>query len=90
MKRITSLVLFGGIVGLIAGYLFFGQVAGEYVSAQALFSFGSGSGFGGVLRQAARQIAGIDEIRRNILLTGAVGAIVAASIGVFAPGRRRR
>ncbi|MFW5694464.1 MAG: hypothetical protein ACOCYB_04805 [Alkalispirochaeta sp.] len=92
MKRIILFALFGGILGIVAGYFIFGSVAGNRVSVEALLSFGGGDNLEGVLRSAAEQITGIDDIRRNILLTGAVAAGVAAITAMLtgAGSRRRR
>lgn len=92
MKRIILFAIFGGILGIVAGYFIFGSVGGRMVSVQALLSFGGGESLEGLLRQAANQITGIDDIRRNILLTGAVGAGVAGITAMLtgAGSRRRR
>ncbi len=95
MKRIVVFAVFGGVIGIVAGYFIFGSVAGSQVSVQALLSFGGGDNLEGVLRRAAEQITGIDDIRRNILLTGAVAAGVAGITAMLTGagsrrGRRRR
>lgn len=82
--------IIGGVAGLVAGYLIFGEIAGQRVSLEALLSFGTGSGIGNALRRAANSAVGITEIRRNILLTGAAAAIAAVVAAVFGPGRSRR
>ncbi|MEX2443337.1 MAG: hypothetical protein WD492_07020 [Alkalispirochaeta sp.] len=95
MKRIIVFAILGGVLGIVAGYFVFGSVAGSQVSVQALLSFGGGDSLEGLVRRAAEQIAGIDEIRRNILLTGAVAAGVAGITAMLTgagsrKGRRRR
>jgi hypothetical protein len=95
MKRIILFAIFGGILGIVAGYFIFGSVAGSRVSIQALLAIGGGDSLEGLVRQAANQIAGIDDIRRNILLTGAVAAGVAGITAMLTGagsrrGRRRR
>ncbi len=71
-RMILSITAFA-VLGLIAGYAFFGKLGGEYVSLKTLFSFG-----GNTLQNAFRSIAGIDELRNKILLCGAIGAVVGA------------
>ena len=69
-KRILSIVVFT-VLGLAAGYIFFGKWGGEYVSLKTLFSFG-----GNALQNAFRSISGLDEMRNKILICGAIGAMV--------------
>ena len=69
-KTVSSVALFG-IAGLIVGYLVFARVAGSYVSLQALLTPAQSG-----LARFGRSVAGIPEIRRNILLSGAAGAVV--------------
>jgi hypothetical protein len=92
MKRILVFAVIGGAIGVVAGYYIFGTVGGTRISIEALLSFGSGGGLGGAIRRAAGDVAGLPEIRRNILLTGAVAAGVAAFTAVLSGGggRRRR
>lgn len=90
MKRIIVFAVFGGVIGIVAGYFIFGSVAGSQVSVQALLSFGGGDNLEGVLRRAAEQITGIDDIRRNILLTGAVAAGVAGLTAMLTGAGSRR
>ncbi|MFW5827073.1 MAG: hypothetical protein ACOCU4_03220 [Alkalispirochaeta sp.] len=90
MKRIILFAILGGLIGLVAGYFIFGSVAGNQVSLRALLSFGGGDHLEGVLRRAAEQITGIDDIRRNILLTGAVAAGVAGITAMLTGAGSRR
>jgi len=90
MKRIIVFAVFGGVIGIVAGYFIFGSVAGSRVSVQALLSFGGGDSLGGLLQRAAEQITGIDDIRRNILLTGAVAAGVAGITAMLTGAGSRR
>jgi hypothetical protein len=90
MKRIVIFAVIGGAIGIVAGYYIFGTVAGARVGIDALLSFGSGGGLGGAIRRAAGEVVGLPEIRRNILLTGAVAAGVAAFTAVLSGGGRRR
>ena len=70
IKRMIYIAAFA-MLGLIAGYLFFGKYAGEYMNLKTLFSFGENR-----IQSAFRAIAGIDEVRNRILLCGAIGAMV--------------
>jgi hypothetical protein len=71
-KIVPSVVLFG-VLGLVAGYLIFGRVAGSYVPLQSLIMPAEGG-----LARFGQALRGIPEIRRNILVTGAAGAVVGA------------
>ena len=71
MNKTVSSVALCAVAGLIVGYLVFGRVAGSYVSLQALLTPAQSG-----LARFGRSIAGIPEIRRNILLSGAAGAVI--------------
>lgn len=92
MKRIVPFAILGAAIGVVAGYFLFSEIAGARVSVQALLGLDTGSGLGGAIRRAAGEVAGLDEIRRNIIITGAVGAGIAAITAVISGvgGRRRR
>ena len=68
MFRIIFFGILIGIVGLAVGYLIFGQVGGEYVEISKLIdppqSF---------LDEVRETLTGIQDIRQNILISGAVG-----------------
>jgi uncharacterized membrane protein YfcA len=86
MKRIVTLLIVCGVVGLVVGYLVFGKIGNEYIAISTLIT-----GSENILQRAARKIAGIEDMRRNILLMGAGGAVVGLVAAIFAPrGRRRR
>ena len=86
MKRIVMLLIVCGVVGLVAGYLIFGKIGNEYIAISTLIT-----GSENILQRAARKIAGIEEMRKNILLMGAGGAGIGLVAALFAPrGRRRR
>jgi len=72
-----------GVAGLVVGYLIFGRVAGEYVSIGELLQ-----GPRNVLEDLAESITGIQYARRNVLISGAVGAAVGLVVGALL-GRRR-
>lgn len=92
MKRVLLFAILGGIIGIVAGYYLFGEIGGVRVTVEQLLTFGSGAGLGGALRRAAQDLVGIDTVRRNILLTGAVTAAVAGITAMLtgAGGRRKR
>ena len=69
-KRIVSIAVFAAL-GLVVGYVFFGKIAGDYVSVNTLLSSG-----GNVFQKAFRSISGIEEMRNKILLCGGIGAMV--------------
>jgi len=79
-KRIISIAIFT-LLGLAAGYTFFGKWGGEYVRLQTIFSFG-----GNAFQTAFRSISGIDEMRTKILICGAIGALV----GLLFPFKLKR
>jgi hypothetical protein len=86
MKRTAVAVILGGIAGLAVGYALFGEIAGVRVSVGELLTFGDSS-FGGTLRRAVQDIAGISRVRQQILVSGAVGAVVGL-VGVVLSGSR--
>lgn len=72
MKKALIFILIFAVIGLVAGYFIFGQNAlGNYVGVDKLFKFS-----GGELGKFGRNLSGIAEIRKNILISGGVGAIV--------------
>ena len=85
MKRLGILIIVTAVVGLVVGYLVFGRIGDNYIAISTLIT-----GSENILQRAARQIAGIEEMRRNILLMGAGGAVIGLLAGIFAPGKRRR
>jgi hypothetical protein len=87
MSKMIGRIVIGGIAGLAIGYFAFGEIAGVRLDIGALIPSGANSGIGGALRNAAGNLAGINEIRRNILLSGAGGAGL-GFLSVFA-GKRR-
>ncbi len=87
MGEMIGRIVIGGIVGLALGYFAFGAIAGGRPEIGALIPSGPDSGIGGALRNAAGNLAGINEIRRNILLSGAGGAVLGMASTVL--GRRR-
>ena len=85
LKRIVIVVIATGVVGAVAGYLIFGKVGNEYIAISTLIT-----GSENILQRAARKIAGIEEMRKNILLMAAAGGAVGLVASLFAPRGRRR
>ncbi len=84
MRNVILLGLVFGVVGLVLGYLIFARapITGELIAIRNLIDPPSGfvMNFFNELRQFA-------EIRRNILFTGAGGAIVGVVLGVVVSRR---
>jgi hypothetical protein len=70
-------------VGLGVGYLIFGQVNGSYVEIQSLIREPKG-----VVDNVTSAALGLGKMRQNILICGAVGAVLGIAVGAFG-GRRR-
>ena len=81
--RIILWAVIIGLVGLGVGYLIFGRVAGQYVSIGELLQAPRN-----ILEDLAESITGMQHARRNILISGAVGAAVGLVVGALV-GRRR-
>ena len=74
MKGIVSTALAVGILGLVVGYLVFARDGGGYMNPIEVFFPG-----GDLLSQIGDTLSGGERIRRNVLLSGAVGAVVGAA-----------
>ena len=85
MKRIGIIVVICGIVGLVAGYLIFGKIGNSYIAISTLIT-----GSENILQRAARKVAGIEQMRTNILLLGAGGAGIGLLAAILAPRRKGR
>ena len=80
-KAISSVVVLG-VVGLIVGYFLFGKTGGgNYVSIGDLFR-PARSGLAGLGQRLSEAVRGIEEMRRNILISGLVGAVVGLVAGL--------
>lgn len=95
MGRIIVTAVIVAVIGLVVGYLIFGQnVAGDYIAIDRLIQIPDEDSIGGALQEIGQAVTGIREARQNILISGAVGLAVGAIIGaspVFGRrGRRRR
>jgi hypothetical protein len=84
MKRIILLLIIVGIIGLAVGYLIFARTSSGYVSVQVLISPSKN-----VLDDLVKSVTGIKQIRRNILICGAVGAGVGLLLGLVTSRARR-
>jgi len=78
VNTIVKLSLIGAVLGLVAGYLLFGRVAGSYVSPIELIAPSSD-----VFSRLGRAITGVEEVRRQVLVSGGVGALAGAALGFF-------
>ena len=86
MRRTIVLILLLGVIGLVVGYWIFARTEGGYISLEALLRPTRH-----VLDELFRKVTGIETMRRNILLSGAVGAGVGLVLGVLTgPGSARR
>ena len=88
MRRVVLGAVLGGLLGIVVGYVLFARIGGVRLSVDALVPFDRGGALRSVVRRAAGAITGIDRIRRNILISGGVGAI-ACVVGVLFGGRGR-
>jgi len=84
MKTIGLTISFA-VIGLGVGYLIFGQVHGHYIDIESLFSAPSG-----FVENIAYAALGVGQIRQNILISGAVGAIVGLFLGMMSSRKRAR
>jgi hypothetical protein len=71
MKKLIVLILVFAILGLIFGYLFFGKIGGEYLDLKFLFQSPENP-----LETFGRKVAGIEEMKQNIFISGGVGAVI--------------
>jgi hypothetical protein len=90
MRRAIVLIVVLGLAGLVVGYLVFARTEGGYVRLEALFRPARHG-----LDRLVRKVTGIETMRRNILISGAVGAALGLVLGVATGGgsartRRRR
>ena len=78
MKNIVVSAIILGIVGLVAGYFLFGKIGNHYISLQNLIIPSES-----VLKQLGNTLIGVDEARRNILISGGVGAVFGIVVGIM-------
>jgi hypothetical protein len=85
VKNIVVLAIVLGIIGIVIGYLIFGRYAlgNELIPVGRLFSIGDSGPVGAVF-----DIAGFAAKRQNIYISGGVGVLAGAILGIAL--RRRR
>ncbi|NBB90280.1 MAG: hypothetical protein GVY23_03620 [Spirochaetes bacterium] len=81
MRNQIGAALIFGLLGLTVGYLIFGRVGGEFVAITDLIRLPDN-----IFQEFGEAFRGIREIRRNILISGAVGL----GVGVLYSALRRR
>lgn len=81
--RVIGFLLLFVIIGLIVGYVIFGRVNDEYIDPVQIFAKHEGvAGWG------MNKLYGLEEKRKNILISGAVGGIVGLFLGVLTKKRK--
>jgi uncharacterized protein (TIGR03382 family) len=85
VRGILILIIVIGVLGLVAGYLIFARTEGGYLTLKTLLRPSKGA-----LDDLVRAVRGIQKIRRNILICGAVGAGIGLVLGVVNAGGSRR
>lgn len=78
MKKSITLIVVFAIIGLILGYLIFGRISGEYVGLDVIFNQSDNA-----IESLGRQLAGIQKMKQNILISGGGGAIVGFVISLI-------
>ena len=71
MQKIILWSVVFGLVGIVFGYLFFGRIAGDYVSISNLITLPANW-----VEELGESIAGIRQIRQRIFITGAIGLVL--------------
>jgi hypothetical protein len=74
--RVILFVVVLGLIGLAVGYLIFGRVGGQYVSLQEVFQPAEN-----ILEDIGETITGIQNARRNIWISGAIGGALGVIVG---------
>ena len=82
MKAI-GLAIVLGIIALGVGYGIFGQLNGNYVDIEAIFSTKSG-----LLDNFISSAYGLDDMRTKILGCGAGGAVLGLILGAISSGKK--
>ena len=83
MKVIVFLILFA-LLGLVVGYVIFAKVQDKYISPEHFFTKQEG-----VRGYLSAKILNLEERRRNIFISGAVGAIVGLFFGVITAKKKK-
>ena len=81
--RIILFVIVLGLIGLAVGYFIFGRVGGQFLSLQEVFQPAEN-----ILEDIGETFTGVQNARRNIWISGAIGGAVGAIVGAVL-GRRR-
>lgn len=77
MNKPVQLGVIFGVLGLIAGYLLFARVGGNYISPMELISAPTG-----FLSRMSRGVRGIEEIRQRVFIAGGVGAVAGVVVAL--------
>ncbi len=64
-------VIYLGLLGLIIGYVIFGRSGGEFISILDIINPPQN-----LMEEMTQTLTGLQQIRRNILISGGVGAVV--------------
>jgi len=83
MKTVVFLILFA-LLGLIVGYVIFAKVQDKYISPEHFFTKQEG-----VRDYISAKILNLEQRRRNILISGAVGAIVGLFFGAITSKKKK-
>lgn len=84
MRNVLLLAVVFGAVGLVIGYLIFARapITGELIAVQNLIQPPED-----LLGQIVSEVSQFEQIRRNILYTGAGGVVVGVILGVVVSRR---
>lgn len=78
MKKYIIFILVFAIIGLVVGYFIFGRIQGEYIALDTIFSSSEN-----IVESLGRDIAGLESIKQNIMISGGVGALLGLIIRIF-------
>jgi hypothetical protein len=87
--RTIALALLFSIIGVAVGYGIWGRVGDRYVDPARLWQ-PERQGVSRLIQGAADKLERIEERRQNILLSGAIGAIVGGFLGTLTTTRPRK
>ncbi len=82
MGKIIRGLLVGAVAGLVVGYLIFGRVGGDFVNPVDLVAPSEG-----LLERGRAWLEGHETIRRNIGISGGVGAVAGVIVESIKGGR---
>ncbi|AHC16374.1 hypothetical protein [Salinispira pacifica] len=95
MSRLLLLIVIGLVAGLVVGYFIFAQIGGEYIPVKTIIALGANedpANLSEAIQSLGNSIQNIildiETIRRNILISGLVGAIAGALLFGLARGRK--